>query len=492
MIQASADDVRPAVTRPHVWLALAFLTALPLVFALTREMWESPLPIDETVAVLEVSGVLSDTGAAHAPPGSDLAAFFDPYARSWYRPLFFTTWAVFWHATHSVETTLLLIKVLEIGTVAAIIGGFLLVLGPRSPIEFAAATAALGVLAGSSGFRENLELPMLMTLVGMPVALAVWAILERPHRWWHGPALVLLAAIAVGFKEQGLVLVPIIVAAWWVRAPGVRFGTAAAVTLLTAAYLAMRFATSGTWAAFEQDIALGFESIPAAEAVERFGAFPYWIYLYSAAATAGNILFAEPRDGAFGFVHGLVNGSLSLRTATQVLTSTATTALLAWWAVRTWRREPAGTWSADSRLVVALVLAVGASAALGFSYPRERLAGMAVVFYALAAYPAFRALASWMAAQDSRRARGAAAALVLLAAAWQVRTIDTVATVHGWSRQARREWIVDRLEAYREHAGQDAYLRIFRALEPQGVAPRRGHVYPFAGWAETPVWPGGE
>lgn len=483
----------PAVrvrTHRHVWLAAALLTALPLIVALSREMWEAPFPISETVAIIEVAGVMSDaSGSTHAWPDPHAASYFDLRARSWYRPLFFATWTAFWHATHSIDATLLLFRLLEIGTTVLLIIGFLGVLRPRTLPDYAAAVVALSVFVGASGFRENLEIPMLMTLVGMLFALAAWALLEREHTRWHLPALVLLTALAVGYKEQGLVLVPVVVAAWWVRAPGARLGTAVVVTVLTLAYLGLRFGTSESWKAFEQDIAIGFETIPAAEAEARFGAFPYGIYAYNAAATVGNILFAEPRDGAFGFVSGIVHRTLTLRTALQVVTTTVMTVLLAWWAVGIWRREPRGTWSPESRLAVALVMAVAASGALGFSYPRERLAGMAVVFYGLASYYAVRAAVSRAAGLGDLPFRAAAVALLLLAAGWQIRTIDTVGAVYTWSRQSTREWIADRREIRLEHAGQEMYLRIFDALEPQGVAPIRRHSYPFASWADTPVWP---
>src|SRR6185503_21234407 len=97
-------------------------------------------------------------------------------------------------------------------------------------------------LVGSPGFLDNLEIPLTYTIVGMAALMGVWILSERTQRWWHAPAIVALTILAIGFKEQGLVIVPIILVAWWTRAPGVRRGTAAAVAVIAVIYVALRLA----------------------------------------------------------------------------------------------------------------------------------------------------------------------------------------------------------------------------------------------------------
>src|SRR5205809_696612 len=80
----------------------------------------------------------------------------------------------------------------------------------RNAVDAAAATLAVAVLMGMPGFRDNLEMPLLFTLISMPITVLVYLLLERDHRWWHGLLFVALACVAVGFKEQGLVIVPIL------------------------------------------------------------------------------------------------------------------------------------------------------------------------------------------------------------------------------------------------------------------------------------------
>jgi len=47
---------------------------------------------------------------------------------------------------------------------------------PRDPVRH---------LVGSRGFRDNLEIPLSYTIVGMPLALLVWMLLNRTPRIWQ-------------------------------------------------------------------------------------------------------------------------------------------------------------------------------------------------------------------------------------------------------------------------------------------------------------------
>lgn len=469
---ADGSARRPAVG-VYRWAVL--LTALPLLYTLSSGMWKASFPISETVSILADAGVLQDTSASsHSLRDPRLASIFNPATRSWYRPFYWMTWYGFWHATHSLEATLRLFRVLEVLTVVLLIGGFLWHLDVDSFPRYAAALLALAVLVGMPGFRENLEIPLPMTLVGMALALGVWAVLEREHRSWHGFAIVAMTAVAVGFKEQGLVLVPVVVGAWWAGAPGIRRHTALATVVLTVAYLAMRFGTAGSWSPFEQSVGLGFAQVPASDAVARFGAFPYGIYLYNASATVANVLFSEPGDGVFRYIRAGLDGRLRPWAIVEVLTSTTSSALLVWWAVRTWRRDRSVGWTRESRLLLALVLALGATGALGFNYARDRLGGMAVVFYALASYDAVAAATGSLREGGVRRFACVVALLVMLSAGWQLRAVVTADYPRLGALRSHREWIATRQHQRLAH-DSGAWQMVFAAMESQGLAlpPRR-------------------
>jgi len=58
-------------------------------------------------------------------------------------------------------------------------------LRPRDLRTAVAAMAAVAVLIGSPGYRDNLEIPLAYTAVGMFLALIVWMQLESAPRSWR-------------------------------------------------------------------------------------------------------------------------------------------------------------------------------------------------------------------------------------------------------------------------------------------------------------------
>jgi len=344
-------------------------------------------------------------------------------------------------------------------------------LRPRTMTDAAAASAAVAVLVGSPGFRDNLELPLSYTIVGMPLAVAVWMLLTRERRVWHQPLIVILVLAAIGFKEQGLVLVPLVVAAWWTRAPGASGATAATLVVMTGAYLVMRVAWSESWPMFEQAIGLGFGEMEPPEAIARYGSFPYFLYAYSGASTIANVLFAEPTRGTFSIVRALVDGHPQPWQLVYLGSSAALTAVIAWWGIGSTTQAARSGWSPDARLSVALALVLLASAALSFNYSRDRLGGMAVPFYAIAAFHALRAAADRAWTAPRVRFAVAAAALILIAAGWQIRAVGTLERTRLTSFRNHMEWLVLLPDRRMEFAERRTYLRIMESMIDQGTRP---------------------
>ena len=443
------------------WTAAVFAVSAPLLVTLVRVLWRTPYPISETIALLEDV----DTSPA--------SFFLDPARKSWYRPLYHLTWMALWRGTGSLDTALVLFKGIEVVAVGGLIALLIWHLRPRTPIAAAAATFAVAVLVGTPGFRDNLELPLIYTTVGMPLLLIVWMLVEREHRWWYTPVILALTMLAIGYKEQGLVIVPVVLVAWWMGAPGASRTTAAAIVAMTAVYLAIRLSTSASWPAFVQDVGYGFTLLSPDQATTRFGNFPVGVYAYNVVVTTTNILFSEPTAGVFTIVRDLRNGEVAAWEINHVISSASLTALIIWWGVRALRAKKGGTtpWSVESRVFVATVIAVAASAALGFNYTRDRLGGMAAVFYALAAYYAARTAAEQLVEAPRRLVIPMGVALVLLAGGWQLRTIGTVEHARLTAFKDRREWITN-LQRRRVEFGKRApYLRILNAMIDQGTTP---------------------
>lgn len=443
--------------RPRAWTFAAGALVLPPLFILCWTLWRAPYPLSEAVSLFE--------DVAQRP----VSSFLVP-TTSYYRPLFYVALSTLWHGAGSVDRALALIKVLlHILPLSVLVVAFIAHLRPRSALDAAAALVATAVLIGSPGLLDNLELPLSYTLVGMPIALIVWMLLERERRPWHGPLIVALTIVAVGFKEQGLVIVPVIVLAWWMGAPGASRGTVVRITILAVAYVIFRLAYRGAWPLFEQDVGFGFERLSSTEAVQRFGAFPLWIYAYSSLSTIANVLFAEPTDGTFRFVRAWVENQSQPWHFVYLLSSLATTALIARWGMHVLRRSRR---SPESRIVMALGISLLACGVLSFDYSRPRLGGMAVPFYALAAYHAIRSVERRAAVSRRVAAVLMTASLTVLAAAWQARAVYTIEFTRQRAVNAHREWLTDLSRRRANFAGRDVYLQTMDAMTEQGTARR--------------------
>jgi hypothetical protein len=116
-------------------------------------------------------------------------------------------------------------------------------------------------------------------------------------------------------------------------------------------------------------------------------------------------------------------------------------------------------------------VSVAASGALGFNYSRGRLGGMAVVFCALAAYPALREAMARARTPSSSHRVAFAIALVVLAIAWPIRALGTVEEVRARAARNHREWITDLQERRVEFADYPAYVQVLNSMAEQGLRP---------------------
>ena len=429
---------------------------------LSVSLWQTPVPVSEAVAIFE--------DIANQPP----TRFLTPDT-SYYRPLFHMSISAIWHNAGTLETKLALIKLLQIVPFLVLVLMFVTHLRPRSATDAVAAAVAVAVLVGSPGLRDNLEIPLSYTIVAMPLALAVWILVNREPRPWHLPALIVLTLAAVGFKEQGLVLIPLVVVAWWTRAPGASRAAAAALVVVAAAYVVLRLSWRGSWPMFEQAVGLGFGEIEPSEAVARYGTFPYFVYAYSGASTMLNVLFAEPTRGTFSIVRAIVRGQAETWQFIHLGSSVLMTALIGWWGIREVTRVRTAGWSAEARAFLLLLVSLLACGALSFNYSRDRLGGMAVPFYAIAAYYAFRAAVRWAAESGRLRMTAAAVALLLLSAGWHARAVGTIERVRLTAFRNQIEWLATLPARRLEFAHRTTYLRIMESMTSQGVdrpAPR--------------------
>jgi len=442
--------------RSYLWTAGVLAASAPLLITLCLTLWHTPYPVNEAVALFE--------DVEKKPP----ADFLIPDT-SYYRPLFHLTLMGIWRNTESLEARLAWIKLVHISPILLLVILFIWYLRPRTFLDAAVAAVAVAVLVASPGFRDNLEIPLSYTAMAMPIALLVWMLVNTGLRAWHTAAIVALTLIAIGFKEQGLVLVPLVVVAWWTRAPGASRVLVVTLATIAIAYVAFRLHWRGKWPVFEQSMGLGFSVLEADEAAARFGAFPFWMYAYNSASTIANVLFSEPTSGLFFITRNLRYGNLQAWEVVQLGSSAALTGVIAWWGIRSLRSAAQGLWSTESRTFLAMLVALLSCGILSFNYSRDRLGGMVVVFYALAAFFALRAAAEQIVAAPRPRFILAALALAILAGAWHVRAVGILESVRRTSDANQVGWLVQLAQRRMEFADRPEYLQIMEAMIDQGT-----------------------
>src|SRR5262249_29283951 len=116
---------------------------------------------------------------------------------TYYRPLYHLSVMAIWMHGGSLGARLALIKVLHFAPMLAL--PLLLVwhLRPRDRRTAVAAFVAAAVLIGSPGYRDNLEIPLAYTAVGMLLALVVWTQLESRAASWRTWLVVVLTVVAI-------------------------------------------------------------------------------------------------------------------------------------------------------------------------------------------------------------------------------------------------------------------------------------------------------
>lgn len=459
------------------WTAAVLLIVAPIVVTLAVTLWRTPYPVTEAVALFE------DVARVSSP-----ARFWVPDT-SYYRPLFHSTlWAI-WHTDSSLDTKLALVKLVHIAPILVLVVVFVWNLRPRSTGDAAAAALATAVLLGSPGLRDNVELPLIYTAMAMPITVIVWMLMNQEPRVWHTAAIVALVLVAIGFKEQGLILIPIVVGAWWMRAPGASRSTALALVTIGVAYVAIRLLWRGKWPLFEQSLGLGFSIVEASDATTRFGSFPYFVFAYNSAATIANVLFSEPTSGLFYTIRDIVYNAVQAWRIINLVSSIALTGAIAWWGVSSLKASRE-RWTDDARLFVALVIALVCCGLLSFDYSRDRLGGMAVFFYALAAFHAVRALAVRVSLASRPVFVSGAVGLVALAVAWEIRAVGTIEWTRRFSHRNETEWLVELVPRRAEFADRPVYLEIMERMVPQGTQPGAPNPTHYPDWiARTMVPP---
>ncbi len=329
-----------------------------------------------------------------------------------------------------------------------VIGALLLavhLLRIRTASDAAAVPVCLAILLGIHTFtgtvREAFPINTFLTLVLCCLAAACLA-QSRGGRIIEVSS-VLLLVFSILTLETGLLVWVVFVAAHLLRYPGTSRRAAAACTAIVAVYMLLRVFVLhvGAPGLTERSTGFGFSTLEPSELLARFGANPLSFYAYNVASAALGLLFAEPRGGVWIFLRDFSHGALQPWHVINILTSSLTTVLIFSYATRrltAWRHEKIND---SDRLVLLFLAVLPANALLCFAYAKDVIMSPAGVFYALAAFVAFRQLVVTSAAASLSARRAAAAVLItIVVAGWSVRLVGIHYLLRSTAGTVRTEW----------------------------------------------------
>jgi hypothetical protein len=284
-------------------------------------------------------------------------------------------------------------------------------------------------------------------------------------------AAVALLVCAMLTIESGLLLWVIFIAAYAVGYRGISRSALILLTVCVASYFLGRFVLIGGGAPGlnERSAGFGFSVLSPDELVSRFGHNPIPFYAYNVFSGISCVLFAEPRGGVWMFVRELLRGRPEPWQFVNVLTSVATTLLIARFAKARLPNWRAGDFDDADRFVIIFLAVLPLNALFAGGYEKDVIMSPAGLFYGGAAYFVFRERLAGV-----KGISIAPAVALLLAVGWSVRFIGIHESLRARALSVRDEWayyddwvreqprpmpLTPEEQTIKQHLYQDAVLR---------------------------------
>ena len=357
----------------------------------------------------------------------------------------------------------------------------------RSSAALAALPLGIAIVVGIHTFAgavvEGLPVNHFLTILICCVAAMNIAQAQRTHLTDVAAVAVLVYAMLT--IESGLLIWVIFIAAYAVGYRGISRSALIVLTVCVATYFLGRFVLIGGAAPGlnERSAGFGFSVLNPDDLVRRFGGNPIPFYAYNVLSAMSCVLFAEPRGGVWMFVRELLRGRPEPWQFVNVLTSVATTVLIARYAAARSANWRARGFDEPDRFVIIFLAVLPLNALFAGGYEKDVIMSPAGLFYAAAAYFVLRERLSGVKAVSL-----APAIALLLAVGWSVRFVGIHDSLRARALSVREEWayyddwvreqprpmpLTPEEQAIKQHLYDDAVLRAPRASQPSlGVTER--------------------
>jgi len=357
----------------------------------------------------------------------------------------------------------------------------------RSSAALAALPLGIAIVVGIHTFAgavvEGLPVNHFLTILICCVAAMNIAQAQRTHLTDVAAVAVLVCAMLT--IESGLLIWVIFIAAYAVGYRGISRSALIVLTVCVATYFLGRFVLIGGAAPGlnERSAGFGFSVLNPDDLVRRFGGNPIPFYAYNVLSAMSCVLFAEPRGGVWMFVRELLRGRPEPWQFVNVLTSVATTVLIARYAAARLANWRARGFDEPDRFVIIFLAVLPLNALFAGGYEKDVIMSPAGLFYAAAAYFVLRERLSGVKAVSL-----APAVALLLAVGWSVRFVGIHDSLRARALSVREEWayyddwvreqprpmpLTPEEQAIKQHLYDDAVLRAPRVPQPSlGVTER--------------------
>jgi hypothetical protein len=434
-----------------------------------------PLQVTDTlVPLLEAQQIPSVIAAFES--GATNAGYFRPFRAAQIQALFRAANGHYHVAFKAFQTAFVVVVFVL----------FLLALHVDSRPRLAALLFALMVLMGMHTFRGTVweAYPVNHSLEVVAFCLLALVLSQSNGGWWADAAAALTLVAAVLTVESGLLVWVVVAAAWWAGARGISTRGVVVLTVLVAAYFALRFGYLGTGvpALSERSSGFGLRQLGPAELQQRFGRWPYGFYAYNVMSSVLTVLFSEPRAGIWTVPAELARGRVAAGTLINIVSSAVTTALIMWATVRSLgvrRRDAAPPFERDIQLMAVSLAVIGANAAISYGYTKDEIMGPAGVFYAIAAFVASATFLSRPSNPESRIPnpgfqmphRMLTLFLVVASTGWVERTVGLHYHMNLMAFYDRNEWVFVDDWLAKQHAAPatDAGRMLVKQLQDEAI-----------------------
>jgi hypothetical protein len=426
--------VRTAFRSPATTLAvlLATLITMPLADSLYRV----PIQVSDSLEPIVI--------AAKYDSAQHLLRDSLTFSPTTFRPLRYLQARALLAFTQATALTYhTVFRGLHVALLLMLIALFVAAVRVRNWPDLVAFTVAFPALVGIHTFSS-------MLLEAFPVnhfaevgvcAMGLFVLAQYQPRSFAPVVACVLLALSLSVIESGAMVWVTVICCAAAGLRGISRTTVVATTVVFAGYLLLRYllgisspGIGGHGSGF------GDRFYAPEELAQRFGAHPLGFMIYNITGGLASLLFAEPRQGVYALLAAWREGEIHPVVLINVISSSATTALLIWYAAARLPRSRSA-WSDADRTFVAACMAFIVNAAFNAVYIKDEIMSPAGLFYAIATFVAVRAVIDSLPTRTLAATSLATCCLVTVAALWTFRAAGLHYQLRYDAFTARNDWV---------------------------------------------------